>query len=426
MSYIFLVAQGEESSAASFSAIPASMLSRSKSTRARSYSKGSETECCHASQSGTISLLSTGDRGEGELMSSAPAGRARTSVALEKAQDSAENGRAYGLMWPASSAKFDRATSSWKIHPCLFPEESMSCSVTLPKWGTMRRGELSALATPELRTSASGSGYWPTARTRGIIGGSGAREMIQNKVINGELSECEAEKMLGVKLWPTPAARDYKGANSRKHCETNGTGRKHMDQLANAVAFPDLRFATPQARDFPTGQRSRWENQDRTRNLNDQIGGQLNPTWVEWLMGWPICWTSMEPITDLEWRGWETDPADVGSLPRVATGIKHRVGRLKAIGNGQVPQCAAMAWRMLIDRISPQTDSKPPRCNDCYRPITLPSDGAARCTQCALVVADLNPYPHDLEYYTLQELAAEAGKRDLQEYGNELMETAKI
>jgi len=222
--------------------------------------------------------------------------------------------------------------------------------------------------------------------------------MVQRKVNRGDLSEAESEKMLGVKLWPTPAARDYKGANSRAHCKVNGTGRKHMDQLPNAVAH----------------------------GFRPETNGALSPAWVEWLMGWPIGWTSMDAIEELDWRGWDTDPADAGSVPRIAKGIKHRVGRLKAIGNGQVPQCAAMAWRMLIDRISPQTDSKPPRCNDCYRPITLPSDGAARCTQCALVVADLNPYPHDLEHYTLQELAAEAGKRDLQEYGNELMKTAKI
>jgi DNA (cytosine-5)-methyltransferase 1 len=75
--------------------------------------------------------------------------------------------------------------------------------------------------------------------------------------------------------------------------------------------------------------------------------GQLNPDWVEWLMGWPIGWTSMEAITELDWRDWSVDPADEDSIPRVATGIKHRVGRLKAIGNGQVPQVAAMAWRIL-------------------------------------------------------------------------------
>ncbi|MFT4235800.1 MAG: hypothetical protein QM607_12485 [Microbacterium sp.] len=141
--------------------------------------------------------------------------------------------------------------------------------------------------------------------------------------------------------WPTPAARDAKGANSRQHCETNGTGRKHMDQLANAVAFPYLRFptptssmmtmgdmeqaryagnkggnrpsyqhakesafATPQARDHRTGSQGRWANPDRSRNLNDQIGGQLNPTWVEWLMGWPLGWTDCAASATDKFREW--------------------------------------------------------------------------------------------------------------------------
>jgi DNA (cytosine-5)-methyltransferase 1 len=42
-----------------------------------------------------------------------------------------------------------------------------------------------------------------------------------------------------------------------------------------------------------------------------------------------------------EW--WETEP-DVG---RVVNGVAARMDRLTAIGNGQVPQCAAMAWRIL-------------------------------------------------------------------------------
>ena len=28
-----------------------------------------------------------------------------------------------------------------------------------------------------------------------------------------------------------------------------------------------------------------------TKPLNAEIGGALNPTWVEWLMGWPLGWT---------------------------------------------------------------------------------------------------------------------------------------
>jgi DNA (cytosine-5)-methyltransferase 1 len=45
---------------------------------------------------------------------------------------------------------------------------------------------------------------------------------------------------------------------------------------------------------------------------------------------------------------WASEPADV---PRVARGVPHRVDRLKAIGNGQVPLTAALAWRVLSERI---------------------------------------------------------------------------
>ena len=46
----------------------------------------------------------------------------------------------------------------------------------------------------------------------------------------------------------------------------------------------------------------------------------------------------------LERADWWTAEPDVG---RVAHGVAHRVDRLKALGNGQVPRCAATAWRML-------------------------------------------------------------------------------
>jgi len=42
---------------------------------------------------------------------------------------------------------------------------------------------------------------------------------------------------------------------------------------------------------------------------------------------------------------WEIEP-DVG---RVANGMARRVDRLKALGNGQVPAVAALAWRVLND-----------------------------------------------------------------------------
>ena len=41
--------------------------------------------------------------------------------------------------------------------------------------------------------------------------------------------------------------------------------------------------------------------------------------------------------------GWEVEP----SVGRVVDGMANRAHRLKAIGNGQVPQCRAAAWRLL-------------------------------------------------------------------------------
>ena len=38
-----------------------------------------------------------------------------------------------------------------------------------------------------------------------------------------------------------------------------------------------------------------------------------------------------------------------GGLSRVGKGIPHRADRLKCIGNGQVPSCAALAWTLLAD-----------------------------------------------------------------------------
>jgi DNA (cytosine-5)-methyltransferase 1 len=49
---------------------------------------------------------------------------------------------------------------------------------------------------------------------------------------------------------------------------------------------------------------------------------------------------------------WHTDPAESPTEPivgRVANGVANRVDRLKAIGNGQVPMCAAMAFSILSE-----------------------------------------------------------------------------
>ncbi len=68
-----------------------------------------------------------------------------------------------------------------------------------------------------------------------------------------------------VSTYPTPNARDYKGAPGAGCRERGG----HQSSLPAAIP-----------------------------------GGQLNPRWVEWLMGWPIGWVNYEPLETAKFRKW--------------------------------------------------------------------------------------------------------------------------
>jgi hypothetical protein len=96
--------------------------------------------------------------------------------------------------------------------------------------------------------------------------------------------------------WPTPAARDAKGANSSEHVMTNGTGRMHMDQLPNFVEHHFLRLG----QQTPSGETSSTpvvsvhgaELSPTTRPGHVLGRLRLNPAFVCWLMGWPWWWTN--------------------------------------------------------------------------------------------------------------------------------------
>ena len=61
-------------------------------------------------------------------------------------------------------------------------------------------------------------------------------------------------------------------------------------------------WATTEYWGTPKAQDSRHALRDRGKgNLGEQVsglhnGGKLNPTWAEWLMGWPLGWTDLKPL----------------------------------------------------------------------------------------------------------------------------------
>jgi DNA (cytosine-5)-methyltransferase 1 len=89
---------------------------------------------------------------------------------------------------------------------------------------------------------------------------------------------------IAVKLWPTPTVH---GNHNRK-----GASKESGDGLATAVK----RWPTPNATDGK-GPSTRTPGKERPTcddDLPTRAGGALNPTWVEWLMGFPLGWTDLE------------------------------------------------------------------------------------------------------------------------------------
>lgn len=146
------------------------------------------------------------------------------------------------------------------------------------------RLRLSELGTGDQEYSSSESQMWPTP-TRMDYAKERMRSTQQKAGSRRSLDLPSA-----VRLWPTPRANEYKDVlQSVPPSRQKDPGKCNLTQ---AVAM-DQMLATPCARDYRTGQRKRYENKARANNLNDQIGGQLNPMWVEWLMGFPLGWTDL-------------------------------------------------------------------------------------------------------------------------------------
>lgn len=156
----------------------------------------------------------------------------------------------------------------------------------------------------------------------------------------------EFVRPLGIQvLWPTPCSTDANGAGSRN---VEGSLAHAGTSLTDAVRGDGGRgrWPTPAASD----EKGSAAAGQRRRQLSERVAGlKLSPDWVEWLMGWPVGWSSLESLQDATVGGWDVDPGDTGEVPRTTGGCANRRARLRAIGNGQVPQCAAAAFRLLAE-----------------------------------------------------------------------------
>lgn len=262
-----------------------------------------ETGACPDSRSGMTLRRSGAWPGVGAWMWFRGDSPVRTYQPPDAALDSAAHGADFGFTWPESSAKYSPSTYSWRTRQCSLLGGLESFSATWPRWGTMRNGECWARPMPfglmKYRKSITSvieyglSLRVPTPTVHGNYNRQGASPT------SGDGLETYVRRF--PKRFPTPVADD---AVERQAGKVNS--REEPKLSAQVKRFPTPR--TPSATgggtglDGGAGARSMLTDAER----GEFTGGSLNPTWVEWLMGWPLGWTSMEPMPQETWDAWRS------------------------------------------------------------------------------------------------------------------------
>jgi hypothetical protein len=214
-------------------------------------------------------------------MSSVAGSPARTSASQEKAQALKAAAAVYGQNTPELLANYDPASSSWRTSQFCLDGALTEFSETWPRSGLMRNGTAYQLPPLVPLTDEIASGLWltPTKVERwckdeteivttrngtkrrryknGKTSSLGLTSQVMMSQRSAEIEDGEIGQML---RFPTPNARDYKGAPGQGTRERGG----HQSSLPASIKELDG-------------------------------SGSLNPTWVEWLMGFPIEWTVLAP-----------------------------------------------------------------------------------------------------------------------------------
>jgi hypothetical protein len=234
----------------------------------------------------------TESRGE-ELLTLYLAGfHAKTLAQPEKAQELTESVQECGEKWQGSFTKYDQSSCSWKTHQCSLLGDLDEFSETWPQWGLMRDGECWEQRTLEqtIRGIESGlSEKWATPTTMDKLPPK-SETALMNEATNARPGRSKPanlrDQVSNMHKWPTPISQDAKHSGYAK----TGAGK------ANKLSYEVVKYQTPVARMRKDNGQSPSELNRNSETLATQAGGSLNPTWVEWLMGWPLGWTDLKPL----------------------------------------------------------------------------------------------------------------------------------
>jgi hypothetical protein len=243
---------------------------------------------------------------------------------------------------------YDPDSQSWKMSECLFTGDFARYSEALPKSGIMLNGRIYAQATWVLRTGGKESGLWRTPaahdpgvspeRLEPIEGGELGGMNRHFDRHTGRMAQIGLTQQVALRNFPTPQASDgqqgaimnentkiifLKSGKPRKISNQGVSGSVGLSRYAqimwrtpdtcaggtkskaqyekakktgcNAIRLQDqvkheISWSTPRSRDWK-GKSQRGADPENRDCLPNAAGGQLNPQFVEWLMGYPLNYT---------------------------------------------------------------------------------------------------------------------------------------
>lgn len=221
-----------------------------------------------------------------ELTSFAGDSPAKTSAWLESALASKVSALVSGASMRASLASYDRSSLSWRTSQACLVSGWEEFSETWPRSGMMRSGTASQLPPSAPITAEIAYGLWATPVAQPANGTPEGfldrkrRSVERGSAMGVSLTDLNLQVQAVERgLWPTPQAHDAKPGMAKR------VGRYGTRAGARNLNDEVQMWPTPTA-NRRSGLQSHGTN---------AILGQLNPRWVEWLMGYPDGWTELPP-----------------------------------------------------------------------------------------------------------------------------------
>jgi hypothetical protein len=141
---------------------------------------------------------------------------------------------------------------------------------------------------------ANGSSLWHTPQTSDAwVPTTVSENTLRRGEPNGPLRSTSgslAKQAANPEYWPTPQAQDTHRTPEAYMAMRERIGRQSVSSLAVAVQM----WPTPVARRGGSGLDGGSNSRKAAASRGLPISGELNPEWVEWLMGYPIGWTAFE------------------------------------------------------------------------------------------------------------------------------------